>query len=266
MKYKIFNEDCIRTMERLSEKGLKVDVILTSPPYNISRVVNTENALTDHHNKYKYYKDNKNDEDYLEWIEEIFNNYDKVLVENGVVLFNINYATDVSHKNRKPNELMYRVVNRILEKTNFTIGDTIIWKKSNAMPNSSSKNKLTRIVEFIFVFCRDSEFTTYNSNKQVVSINKRTNQEYYENILNFVTAKNNNGSNILNKATYSTELCEQLLNIYARPNSVIYDSFNGTGTTGVASLKLGHKYIGSEIDIEQVEYSIERIERECTNT
>ena len=65
MKYKIFNEDCIKTMERLSEKGLKVDVILTSPPYNISRVVNTENALTDHHNKYKYYKDNKKDEDYL---------------------------------------------------------------------------------------------------------------------------------------------------------------------------------------------------------
>ena len=89
---------------------------------------------------------------------------------------------------------------------------------------------------------------------------------FNEDCLNFVTAKNNNGSNKLNKATYSTELCEQLLNIYARPNSVIYDSFNGTGTTGVASLKLGHKYIGSEIDKEQVEYSIERIERECTNT
>ena len=27
MKYKIFNEDCIKTMDRLSEKGLKVDVI-----------------------------------------------------------------------------------------------------------------------------------------------------------------------------------------------------------------------------------------------
>ena len=40
MKYKIFNEDCIRTMERLSEKGLKVDVILTSPPfeYSIERI------------------------------------------------------------------------------------------------------------------------------------------------------------------------------------------------------------------------------------
>lgn len=129
-----------------------------------------------------------------------------------------------------------------------------------------AKNKLTRIIEFVFVFCRDSEFTTYNSNKQVVSINKRTNQEYYENVFNFITAKNNNGMNKLNKATYSVELCEQLLNIYARPNSVIYDCFNGTGTTGVASIKLGHKYIGSEIDPEQVKFSIERIERECTNT
>ena len=78
-------------------------------------------------------------------------------------------------------------------------------------------------------------------------------------MFNFVEAKNNDGINDLNKATYSVELCEKLLNIYAQPNSVIYDSFNGTGTTGVAALKLGHSYIGSEISKEQCEFSINRL-------
>ena len=139
MKYKILNEDCKITMKNLYEKGLKVDVILTSPPYNISRTTKTERAVNQNENKYKYYEDSKSDIEYLNWIEEIFNNFDKVLNKNGVVLLNMNYATNSEFKDRKPNELMYRVVNRILEKTNFTIGDTIIWKKSSALPVNTSK-------------------------------------------------------------------------------------------------------------------------------
>ena len=33
----IFNEDCFQTIDRIKERGGKVDVILTSPPYNTGR-------------------------------------------------------------------------------------------------------------------------------------------------------------------------------------------------------------------------------------
>lgn len=33
----IFNEDCLVTMRRMKEDGVKVDLVLTSPPYNTSR-------------------------------------------------------------------------------------------------------------------------------------------------------------------------------------------------------------------------------------
>lgn len=93
--------------------------------------------------------------------------------------------------------------------------------------------------------------------------------EEQANFFNKNKLKNNDGNNAINKATYSTELCEKLLNIYAQPNSIIYDSFNGTGTTGVAALKLGHSYIGSEISKEQCEFSEDRLNKvlgeiECT--
>ena len=65
----------------------------------------------------------------------------------------------------------------------------------------------------------------------------------------------------MNKATYSSDLCVQLLELYAKEKSVVYDPFNGTGTTGVACAKLNMNYIGSEISNEQCKYSCDRINK-----
>lgn len=80
-------------------------------------------------------------------------------------------------------------------------------------------------------------------------------QRRYENIFNFIEAANNDGSNPYNKATYSTELCTKLLNIYARPKSLVLDPFMGTGTTAIACKKLGHSYIGMELSQQQINYA-----------
>lgn len=40
---------------------------------------------------------------------------------------------------------------------------------------------------------------------------------------------------------------------------LVFDPFSGSGTTGIAALKLGCSYIGFEIDPEQVEASNERL-------
>ena len=33
----IYNENCFETMKKMAENNIKVDVILTSPPYNMSK-------------------------------------------------------------------------------------------------------------------------------------------------------------------------------------------------------------------------------------
>ena len=100
---------------------------------------------------------------------------------------------------------------------------------------------------------------TFHSNKRVTSYRK-TGQKAYENIVNFVEAKNNDGSCPYNKATYSTDLCKQLLAIYAPPGGVVYDPFLGPGTTAVAAKELGLHYLGSEISENQVKWATERLE------
>ena len=78
---------------------------------------------------------------------------------------------------------------------------------------------------------------------QIKKITKQNNkgQNYYENVYNFIEAPNNDGSCNLNKATYSSELCEKLLNIYANQDSIVYDPFMGTGTTAIACAKFNDK-------------------------
>lgn len=257
MLNRIYNEDCFETMAEMPIG--QCNVILTSPFYNTNKKAGKSRTLQNTSVKagqYEYVRydthiDNMTDEEYTEYTVRLFDEFDRILNINGCVLYNISYGAENT-------EGMFKAVNGIITKTNFTIADVICWKKSNALPNNCSSNRLTRIWEFVFVFCRKNELKTFNCNKKISSYRK-TGQAAYENVYNYIEAKNNDGSCPYNKATYSTELCEKLLKIYAPIGGVVYDPFMGTGTTAVACKKLGLKYIGSEISRNQCEWAENRI-------
>lgn len=256
----IYNEDCFDTMHKMVCDNKKVNIVLTSPPYNTGRNSTSKRSRDNFESRYDVHIDNMTDEEYINWTIELFNMYDNILEKNGVILYNISYG------NENPN-LMWLVISEIISRTNFMVADCIIWKKNSALPNNVSHNKLTRITEFVFVICRKDEYKTFQCNKKVKSVSK-TGQKYYENVFNFIEAKNNDGVCEYNKATYSSDLCLKLLNIYSRDGDVIYDSFNGSGTTGVACKMFNNgnnslEYIGSEISENQVKFSLERINKIC---
>ncbi len=248
MKNRIFNENCLVTMERM-ENGI-IDAVITSPPYNTSRKGSSLDGACANV-RYDEFDDCKTDEEYISWTIDIFKGYDKVLKENGVVLYNLSYSSENTH-------LMWLVVAEIMKQTNFLVADNIIWKKPTTSPNSCSPNKLTRLCEYVFVFCRKNEFDTFKCNKKTSSLRK-TGQVAYKNYFNFIEAKNNDGSNDIHKATYSTELVRKLLLLYVKEGSLVYDSFIGTGTTAVACVIENINYIGSEISSRYVDMSIKRI-------
>lgn len=239
---KIYNEDNLLTMARMPNDF--IDVVLTSPPYNIIRKNSSDRG-------YDLYKDGMSNEDYLKWTINIFAEFNRILKTNGCVIYNMSYGNENSN-------LMNITISEILKNTEFVLADIIVWKKSMATPNNVSSNKLTRIVEFVYIFCRKIEYDSFFTNKKVLK-QRETGQDIYENIYNFINAKNNDESNDLNKATFSSELVRKLLNIYAKKNSLIYDPFMGTGTTAKACIIENHNYIGSEISEEQVKYSQKRL-------
>ena len=238
----MYCESNLETMSKMTNEF--IDCVLTSPPYNIFNTKAKDRG-------YDYYEDNKTDLEYIDWTIEIFNEFNRVLKKDGVVIYNMGYGTE------NPN-LMSLTIANIIQKTNFSLADIIVWKKSTAMPNSPSKNRLTRICEFVYIFCRKDELYSFNANKKIIS--ESNNAKFYESINNYIDAPNNDESNELNKATFSTKFVRKLLNIYAKENSIVYDPFMGTGTTAKACIIDNHKFIGSELSQSQVYYANKRLE------
>lgn len=252
---KIYNEDCLVTMNKLD---IKVNNIITSPPYNTgNRVEYWSNKkingirVYSQEKRYDEYLDIKTSAEYIDWTINIFNNYNKILEKDGSIIYNISYG------NESP-ETLWLLIAEIIKNTEFTIADCISWKKNTALPNTTSKNKLTRLCEFVFIIVRKSEYFTFNTNKKIINTSNKG-QFFYDVFYNYIEAANNDGSNDFNKATYSTELVRKLLLMYTKENDLIYDSFMGTGTTANACVIEKRNFIGSEISKQQCEYAEKRI-------
>ena len=113
--------DTWETMNKLKDKS--IDFIMTSPPYLAS-------IRKDNH-KYpgakNQIKDNQSVEEYLDWMSDIFKQYERVLNDDGVMAFNFSYTTF------NPS-LPYDLINRVFKDTGLRIYDTVAWKKKSAVP------------------------------------------------------------------------------------------------------------------------------------
>lgn len=60
-------------------------------------------------------------------------------------------------------------------------------------------------------------------------------------------------------------LLEWWVRYISKPNDVIVDPFCGSGTTGVAAMRLGRRFIGIEQNESYFDMSVESISKECSN-
>jgi DNA modification methylase len=63
----------------------------------------------------------------------------------------------------------------------------------------------------------------------------------------------------------SVEGFEQIVYHLSRPGELVVDPFMGTGTTAIACLRLGRKFIGTEIDPETYQIAVDRLKKEVEN-
>lgn len=253
----IYNENCLETLSKMDDmQGF--DVVITSPPYNTNVKANgkrnTQNVNVKEgqytYARYDGYDDSISNEEYCKFISDLFSLLKKKMKKNGCILWNASYGNENA-------DALFLALTAIINH-GFSIADVICWKKTNALPNTSSSNKATRICEFVYVICRKNEIITFNSNKKESS-QRATGQKMYTPFYNFIEAKNNDGSNPYNKATYSTDFVKSLINLYVKQGGVVYDPFMGTGTTAVACCNYGIDFIGSELSENQTKYALGRI-------
>lgn len=249
---RIYQEDCLTGMrERLPDKC--IDVVVTSPPYNIGV-------------RYNSYDDNRDFDEYCDWIRDVMLECSRVLKDDGSIFLNLG--------ERPSDELRtFRIVARL---DFLRVQNTIHWLKSIAAPehgiNSghykpvNSERYLHNAHEYIFHLTKNGSTKIDRYGNGVAYADKSNIGRYSDRDLRprgntwFIpydtvqTAK-------AHPAAFPVQLPEWCILLHCRERTrIVLDPFMGSGSTAVAAKKLGLDYIGFELDAEYVRVANERVD------
>lgn len=223
----IINIDCLEGLKPLDDES--VDLIITSPPYNLGKSHHTGN------NRFKAYTDYNDDmpeELYQKWQTEILNECYRVLKKNGSMWYN--------HKNRIKNGQQIEPY-RWLYNTPFIIKQEIVWQNGS---QNFDKCRIYPMTERVYWLTKDKSTKLFNA------INHHdvfTRAEWQP-----VKTKGDF------KRAYPEQMVEDIISCFPDSN-VILDPFSGSGTTCCVAKRMGKKYIGFELSAEYCNIASERI-------
>lgn len=260
---KIYAMDCLDGMKNIDEKS--IDVIVTSPPYNIGK-------------PYNGYHDDKPRGEYLDWMEEVAAGSKRILKDNGSFFLNVGgkftdpwIAIDVANRFRK----------------HFTLQNQIHWIKSIAIPKEdmgdyahtkttiavghyqpiNSSRYLSGGHEFIFHFTKLGDVALDKlsigvpyQDKSNIGRWKSANEDLRErgNVW-FIPYKTIQESRP-HPTVFPQQLPELCIKLHGcDENTAVLDPFMGIGTTALACIKLGVRFLGFEIDPSYVEIANEKL-------
>lgn len=212
----LIHGDCLEVMKTLEDKS--VDLIITSPPYNLGTYHHTRNKVF---KSYTEYKDDMPEELYQEWQIEVLKECYRLLKDDGSMFYN--------HKNRikdgkqiSPYEWLF--------KTDFIIKQELVWM--NGTPNFD-KCRFYPMTERVYWLSKSVDTKMYNhiSHMDVFSGSEWKSQ----------------GTKGEHKRAFPAQLPRDIICCF-REAEVVLDPFMGSGTTGVIAAQSGKHFIGIEID------------------
>lgn len=236
----ILQGDCLDLFKWLPDKS--VDLILTSPPYNMNlRIRNgvyvSRQIVKEFSTKYKNFNDNLPMNDYFEFNKKVL---EQCLRVADLTFYNVQFLTG-----NKP--ALFKLIGHF----SSHIKEFIVWDKVNAQP-AIGGGVMNSQFEAILVLQR--------SNPESRSF--KTSQFKRGTLPNLWSIKRGPKVSKEHGATFPLELADKILTNFTCDGAVVLDPFMGTGTTGVAAKRLGREFIGFELDKDYFNLACERIQSE----
>lgn len=240
--YKLYNGDCLEIMDRLIGEGVKVDCILTDPPYGTTAC--------------KW--------DVVIPFDEMWERLNNLIKPNGaIVLFG---SEPFSSALRMSNIKNYKY--------------DWVWNKKLAGNGILAKRQPLKIHEIVSVFnskvyypqmtkgkmrrklTNNPKISEINNGDGIKCAKETYNDEYYPvSIQEFTLANLRKGR--LHPTQKPTGLLEYLIKTYTNENEIVLDFTMGSGSTGVACMNTNRKFIGIELDENYFNIAKQRIEEAC---
>ena len=256
-RQRIISGDCRAVLRTLPTAG--VDVIVTSPPYNIG---------VDYHQ----HDDRQPRETYLAGLAECFAELHRVLQPAGSFFLNIGTGT------KDDFTLPFAIIERALV-TGFVPQNYIAWIKAIAAADGVIRghNKpvnsplfLTRMHEIVLHLTKNGDVRLSklaigvpfadksNIDRRAHAEDKRDRGNTW--FLDYDTVQSSKVGKFDHPAGFPVELPTWCIRLHGfRPDLTVLDPFLGAGTTLVATQALGCCGVGIEIDAQYVETAVQRL-------
>jgi site-specific DNA-methyltransferase (adenine-specific) len=259
----IYDMDCLEGMKLIRENS--IDIIVTSPPYNIGK-------------KYNGYNDERPLNEYLDWMEEVAIESKRVLKNTGSFFLNVG---------GRPADpwLAIEVADRF--KKHYELQNLIHWIKSIAIPKEdmgdyehtqqtiavghyqpvNSPRFLSCGHEFIFHFTQHGDV---NLDKTSIGVpyQDKSNIKRWKSVRDDCRERGNAWfipyetiqESRPHPAVFPEKLPEMCIKLHGYSDeTTVLDPFMGIGTTALACVKLGVKFIGFEINSSYVKIAKDRL-------
>lgn len=227
---KLFYQDNRQVMKKIPDAS--IDLILTDPPYNISKY---SSGNIDLPNRTPLNNDiadwDKIEVDPTEYVEE----FKRILKPNGNIFVFTSYNSigkwhaAFDHK--------------------FDTAQYMVWHKTNPTP-SIFKTTFLKSCELIICFWNKGHVWNFTSQ-----------DEMHNFIETPICAGPERLKNPKHPAQKPVQLLEHIIEIASNKNALVFDPFMGVASTAIAALKTGRRFCGCEIIKEYYQAGVDRVKK-----
>lgn len=246
---KILLSDVLKGLEIIPNNS--VHLIITSPPYNLAK------DYSNHADKLPY-------EDYLKWMKVVWKECKRVLKSGGRICINIG-----ENKRQNITEPTFSAFIQQCVDLKMLYRGTIIWNKNSAAKhtawgswNSCSNPHIVPRHEYIIIFSKENFKLEGEKNKCDLNKDGKEFMNFTRSVWSFGTESK---KRIGHPAPFPLELPFRLIKFYSYAENIVLDPFAGSGTTGLASVKLNRQFILIDNSKDYVELMLKRINEEIKN-
>ena len=218
-----------------------VHLMVTSPPYNVGKDYDEDLTL----------------DEYRSFLRRVLSEVYRVLVPGGRVCFNI------ANLGRRPYLPLHRYIIEDLMALGFLMRGEIIWDKAASSASStawgswmSASNPTLRDAhEYILVCCKD----TYRRPKMDGRVSTIARDDFLAWTRSVWQFPAESARRIGHPAPFPMELPRRCIELYTYSDEVALDPFMGSGTTALAALQAGRRFVGYEISDEYRALALHRL-------
>lgn len=244
--------DCCELLAILEEANFKVDLTITSPPYNIGKEYEKPMPVSD----------------YILWCSEWMTQIHNITTPEGAFWLNVGYLE------LKGKGLCVPIPYLIWDKSPFYLLQEVVWKYGAGV---TAKRRLSPRNEKWLFYVKNSKKYTFNlddiRDPNVKYPNQKKNGKYRCNPLGknpsdiwdfpkvTTGVKRSSKERTGHPAQFPLKVVERIILASSNTKDLILDPFAGSCSAGVAAMGLGRIFIGVEMKSDYCKLAINRFKR-----